>query len=57
MATVGQQLTAAETGWKRFDDADQHISYVGNNWTTLSKTSYYNSTRHSASPCLNQTIH
>ncbi|MBP2632044.1 MAG: Carbohydrate binding family 6 [Firmicutes bacterium] len=29
MATVGKQLTAPETGWKRYDDTDQNISYVG----------------------------
>lgn len=29
MATVGDQLTAPESGWKRYDDAEPFISYTG----------------------------
>ncbi len=32
MATLGEQLTAPETGWKRYDDTDSNISYIGS-WT------------------------
>lgn len=28
-ATVGQQLTQPETGWRRYDDTDSKIQYVG----------------------------
>jgi hypothetical protein len=34
MATVGQQLTAPEAGWKRYDDTDKNISYIGN-WISV----------------------
>lgn len=29
MATIGQQLLQPESGWKRYDDTDSNISYVG----------------------------
>ncbi len=32
MATVGQQLTAPESGWKRIDDLDNNIVYSGTGW-------------------------
>lgn len=32
MATVGEQLTAPESGWKRYDDKDSNISYVRSGW-------------------------
>lgn len=32
MATVGAALTAPETGWRRLNDRDQNISYIGT-WT------------------------
>ena len=32
MATVGEQLTAPESGWKRYDDKESNISYVGSGW-------------------------
>lgn len=33
MATIGQQLTAPETGWKRFDDIDYRFRYQGSGWS------------------------
>jgi hypothetical protein len=33
MATVGQQLTSPESGWKRYDNMHPAIKYVGNSWT------------------------
>jgi len=47
MATVGQALTAPEDGWKRIDDTNENISYVGN-WTEVSTadTNWYNNTVH-----------
>lgn len=32
MALVGNQLTTSENGWKRFDNLDSNISYVGAGW-------------------------
>lgn len=32
MATVGQQLTAPESGWRRYDDTDSRILYAGSKW-------------------------
>lgn len=32
MATVGQALTAPEDGWRRYDDTDSRIQYIGNDW-------------------------
>ncbi|HDK7138319.1 TPA: hypothetical protein PTV74_002188 [Clostridium botulinum] len=29
MATIGEQLLQPESGWKRYDDTDDNISYVG----------------------------
>ena len=34
MATVGQQLTAPEAGWKRYDDVDENITYTSG-WTSV----------------------
>ncbi len=31
-ATVGQQLTQPESGWARYDDTDNKILYIGENW-------------------------
>lgn len=43
MATIGQQLLTPEAGWKRYDDRDTNISYVGT-WTPSAVTGYYNNT-------------
>jgi Carbohydrate esterase 2 N-terminal len=49
MATVGQQLTAPEAGWKRYDDTHPAFKYIGS-WTTASgNSSWYQSTIHSSS--------
>ena len=29
MATIGQKLTAPEAGWRRYDDTDSRIQYIG----------------------------
>ncbi|WP_459481945.1 Ig-like domain-containing protein [Clostridium saccharoperbutylacetonicum] len=42
-ATVGQQLTSAESGWTRYDDTDENIKYVGT-WLTHNNTNRYNHT-------------
>ncbi|QLY78056.1 Ig-like domain-containing protein [Clostridium intestinale] len=39
-ATVGQQLTAPEAGWQRFDDTDKRFIYSGD-WTIGSQSSRY----------------
>ena len=39
--TVGNQLTAPEAGWKRYDDTHYAIKYEGN-WGIGSNTSFYN---------------
>ncbi|MDF2885530.1 MAG: bacterial surface protein containing Ig-like domain [Clostridiaceae bacterium] len=31
-ATVGQQLTEPESGWKRYENTDSNISYIGKGW-------------------------
>ncbi len=43
MATVGQVLTAPEEGWRRLDDRDKNISYIGT-WTTDAISGEYNTT-------------
>ncbi len=44
MATVGQQLTAPEAGWKRYDDTDTNITYEGGSQGL--KSACYNGTFH-----------
>jgi len=39
MATVGQALTAAESGWVRYEDTNSNISYSGSGWDYPSTTS------------------
>ncbi len=46
MATVGQQLTAPETGWKRYDDTNSDFSYVGDSWGIHSRSGLYNGSLH-----------
>lgn len=41
-ATVGQKLTASETGWQRFDDTNAAITYSPGGWGSNSSASYYN---------------
>ncbi|EKS4344987.1 hypothetical protein QB607_002990 [Clostridium botulinum] len=40
MATIGQQLLQPENGWKRYDDTDSNISYVGD-WVKGSNSIFY----------------
>ncbi|QSF43564.1 discoidin domain-containing protein [Paenibacillus tianjinensis] len=44
MATVGQVLTAPESGWKRYDDTNPSLSYSGTWGANTGQTSNYNST-------------
>ncbi|UYZ36808.1 Ig-like domain-containing protein [Clostridium beijerinckii] len=37
-ATIGQQLTQPESGWKRYDDTDSNISYEGSGWKIFNST-------------------
>ena len=46
MATVGQQLLAPETTWRRYDDSDSRIKYMGTDWLISTNTNYYASTTH-----------
>lgn len=46
MATVGQQLTAPEAGWKRFDDTNSNISYLSGTWSTTSSGIYSGGSQH-----------
>jgi hypothetical protein len=43
MATIGQQLTAPESGWRRYDDTDSRFNYSGT-WSTATSTNNYNNT-------------
>ncbi|CUU45570.1 Ig-like domain-containing protein [Clostridium beijerinckii] len=46
-ATIGQQLALPETGWRRYDDSDSKIQYIGTNWNSyLSGTWGYNGSSH-----------
>ncbi|PHD44909.1 hypothetical protein COF67_25235 [Bacillus toyonensis] len=42
---VGDELKQPETGWKRIDDTDANIKYLGN-WKTTKESNNYNSTIH-----------
>ncbi|NFT93726.1 DUF11 domain-containing protein [Clostridium botulinum] len=43
-ATVGQRLTHPEDGWKRYDENNINIKYIGNGWDTYPIDDYYNGT-------------
>jgi hypothetical protein len=43
MATIGQALTAPETGWRRYDDTDGRILYTGTLSKVTSSSGQYNS--------------
>jgi hypothetical protein len=45
MATVGQPLTKPEEGWRRYDDTDSNITYVGT-WTTEAYSPLWNGKIH-----------
>jgi hypothetical protein len=45
MATVGQVLSAPESGWERYDNTDPNITYVGSGWVDwVQDPSFYNNT-------------
>ncbi|HHX7185422.1 TPA: protein containing cell adhesion domain protein [Bacillus paranthracis] len=48
LAKVGDVLKEPQPGWKRFDDTDSNIEYVGNTWQSETSTSlgYYKNTLH-----------
>ncbi|PGK21537.1 hypothetical protein CN903_18730 [Bacillus cereus] len=48
LAKVGDQLIQPEPGWKRIDNIDTNIQYLGSNWTSDSDSTrqYYNNTCH-----------
>ncbi|MBP2632061.1 MAG: hypothetical protein H6Q70_2689 [Firmicutes bacterium] len=50
MATVGEQLTAPETGWQRIDDASEFLYYTGtwNNNNPSNISAMYDKTVHSS---------
>lgn len=55
MATIGQTLTAPESGWRRYDDTDSRIKYTGA-WSYYTNyTSANNSTIH-ANHSLNDSL-
>ncbi|WP_434290330.1 hypothetical protein [Clostridium botulinum] len=43
MAQIGQQLLQPESGWRRYDDTDSNISYIGD-WIHTNYASYYKTT-------------
>ena len=45
MATVGDILTAPEAGWKRYDDKDASVSYIGDGWSSDTRYTPYNGSR------------
>lgn len=45
-AKIGDQLTAPEVGWTRYDDSNPNISYIGHGWGTQSESGYYKSAKH-----------
>ena len=56
-ATVGQQLNQPEDDWKRFDDTDSNIKYIGD-WSTTGQGNgtFYNNTYHIAWSETNNTV-
>ncbi|MCB2354329.1 cohesin domain-containing protein [Clostridium estertheticum] len=45
-AKVGDVLKGPENGWKRTDDSNSSISYVGSGWGTEIDADYYKSAKH-----------
>lgn len=46
MATVGQQLTTPEAGWRRYDDTDSRIIYGGTQWESFAYDGSYEGSTH-----------
>ncbi|OXB94738.1 hypothetical protein [Parageobacillus galactosidasius] len=43
---IGEQLTAPEAGWKRYDDTHPAIKYIGSGWNTETHLAHYNNIAH-----------
>ncbi len=59
MATIGQQLTAPEAGWKRYDDTDPLIEYENGQYGWVADTSWSDNwmgTQHYEHPTGNEKI-
>jgi len=41
VAQVGQKLVSPELSWKRIDNTDSRINFIGSSWMTQSMTQYY----------------
>ncbi|OPH47579.1 hypothetical protein BC351_10325 [Paenibacillus ferrarius] len=53
MATVGQTLSAPETGWKRYEETDSSFTYAGASWQSNSGAIYSgNSAKYTLTPTL-----
>ncbi|WP_312560199.1 hypothetical protein [Anaerospora sp.] len=50
MATLGQELTAPETGWKRIDDTDSRFTFIGQSWNSFPYAGFYGGTSHTSYP-------
>ena len=46
-AEVGDKLEVAESGWKRYDDTNSNIEYIGE-WETFQRSWFYDGIRHQA---------
>lgn len=46
MATVGQALISPDVGYRRIDDSDSRIKYVGSRWKIINNVAYYNNMIH-----------
>ncbi|MBP2632047.1 MAG: hypothetical protein H6Q70_2675 [Firmicutes bacterium] len=46
MATVGQKLAAPEAGWKRYDDTDSNIKYIGTWGVDSTNSQFINGAEH-----------
>lgn len=50
MASVGQELTSPETGWKRIDDTDSRFTFIGQSWNSFPYAGFYGGTSHTCYP-------
>ena len=41
-ATVGEQLTQPEEGWKRYDDEDSNLKFIGESWREQNNDGFLN---------------
>lgn len=55
MANIGDYLPQAEQDWKRYDDTDKNINYIGDNWTFFNEQfNGYKKTIHSVESSPNE---